>query len=115
MYDKALKKTMGQKQNGIWVDCNHPNFKGVQARVRLSIEVMTLPESIIKPAGRERNAPNENPYLEMPVRPGLFDGMGLAFNFSLINFGMLKKYLVRCCICCVIVGVLAGVVAMQMM
>ena len=44
-----------------------------------------------------------------------FDGMGLAFNFSLINFGMLKKYLVRCCICCVIVGVLAGVVAMQMM
>ena len=41
--------------------------------------------------------------------------MGLAFNFSLINFGMLKKYLVRCCICCVIVGVLAGVVAMQMM
>ena len=55
MYDKALKKTMGQKQNGIWVDCNHPNFKGVQARVRLSIEVMTLPESLIKPAGRERN------------------------------------------------------------
>ena len=115
MYDKALKKTMGQKQNGIWVDCHHPNFKGAQARVRLSIEVLTLPESLIKPAGRERNAPNENPYLEAPIRPGLFDGMGLAFNFSLINFGMLKKYLVRCCICCIIVGVIAGVVALQVM
>ena len=30
------------------------------------------------------------------VRPGLFDGLSLSFNFSLFNFGMIKKYLVRC-------------------
>jgi hypothetical protein len=45
--------------------------------------------------------------LARQVRPGLFDGLSLSFNFSLFNFGMIKKYLVRCCICCIIVGVAA--------
>ena len=108
MFDKALKKGAGQKQDGLWVDCSHPNFKGVQARVRMSIEICTVAESILRPAGNRRDAPNENPFLEMPIRPGLFDGLGLAFNFSLFNFGMIKKYLIKCCICCVIVGVIAG-------
>ena len=114
--------------------------------MRISIEVLTPAESILKPAGRARDSPNENPFLESPVapagrtargrglprasaaaacarrrsahlwsplvrprqvRPGLFDGLSLSFNFSLFNFGMIKKYLVRCCICCIIVGVAA--------
>ena len=90
------------------VDSGVPNFKGAQARICITIEVLTLQESILRPAGRRRDAPNENPHLDMPVRPGLFDGLGINFNFF-NPFGMFRKYFVRCCICLVIVAVVAVV------
>ena len=109
MLDKVLKKGAGAKQDGMWIDMTHPNFKGVQARVRMSLEVCTVAESIIRPAGNRRDAPNENPFLEMPVRPGLFDGLNLSLKF--FNPMMLfMKYRVKCCICCIIIGVVAGLV-----
>ena len=107
MLDKVLKKGQGAKQDGMWVATTHPNFKGVQARIRISIEVCTVAESIIRPAGNRRDAPNENPFLEMPIRPGLFDGLGLSFKFF-NPFMMFKKFFMKCCICCIIVGVIAG-------
>ena len=39
---QALKKRAGQKQNGMWIECSHPNFKGTQAKARASI--VTGPE-----------------------------------------------------------------------
>ena len=108
IYEKALKKRTRQCIERQWVPCTHPNYAGVQARVCITIEVLTLQESILRPAGRRRDAPNENPHLDMPVRPGLFDGLGINFNFF-NPFGMFRKYFVRCCICLVIVAVVAVV------
>ena len=109
MLDKVLKKGAGAKQDGMWIDMTHPNFKGVQARVRMSLEVCTVAESIIRPAGNRRDAPNENPFLETPIRPGLFDGLNLSLKFF-NPLALLMKYKVKCCICCIIIGVVAGLV-----
>ena len=109
MLDKVLKKGAGAKQDGMWIVATHPNFKGPQARIRISLEVCTVAESIIRPAGNRRDAPNENPYLEMPIRPGLFDGLGFSLNFF-NPFMLFQKYKAKCCICCIIVGVVAALV-----
>ena len=86
--------------------CTHPNCKGVQARVCMTIEVLTLQEAILFPAGRARDAPNENPHLDQPVRPGLFDGLGLSFAFF-NPFGMFKRYFKICCCCICVVAIVA--------
>ena len=112
LYSRIEHKKSAQKVERMWVSCTHPNFKGVQARVCLTIEVMTLAESIRAPAGKGRDAPNENPHLDMPVRPGLFDGLG--FNINFFNpFAMFRKYFIRCCCCLIIVAVIAIVVFLQ--
>ena len=112
MYDKVLKKNVKQSQERMWVPFTHPNFKGVQARVCMSIEVLTLQEAILFPAGRARDAPNENPHLDTPVRPGLFDGLGLSFSFF-NPFGMFKKYFRLCCCCICVVAVVAVAVLLS--
>ena len=106
MYEKVLKKNVKQKQERMWVPCTHPNFKGVQARVCMTIEVLNMQEAILFPAGRARDAPNENPHLENPVRPGLFDGLGLSFAFF-NPFGMFKRYFKICCCCICVVAIVA--------
>lgn len=64
-----------------------------------------------KPVGLGRSKPNQYPFLVEPVRPSLFDGLGIDFNF-LNPFYFFKKYAVVCCICCVVV--LAVVVVFMM-
>jgi len=96
------------RQDSVWIPCTHPNYKEVQARVRISMELVTRADAIIRPAGKGRGSPNMNPYLPDPVRPNFFDGLGINFNF-LNPFYLLKKYRVCCagCCCCIIaVGVL---------
>jgi len=106
--DKAIKRGGSVRQDSVWIPCTHPNYKEVQARVRISMELVTRADAIIRPAGKGRGSPNMNPYLPDPVRPNFFDGLGINFNF-LNPFYLLKKYRVCCagCCCCIIaVGVL---------
>ena len=54
-------------------------------------------------SGREK--PNQFPFLPQPVRPSLWDGLGIDFN--LLNpFYFFKKYAVCCCACLVIAAVI---------
>ena len=108
---QALKKRAGQRIERQWVPCTHPNYVGVQARVCISIEVLTHAEALLRPAGKARDAPNENPHLDEPLRPGFFDSLG--FNLNLLNpFLMFRKYFVRWCILLVVIGVLVLVIVL---
>ena len=109
MLDKVLKKGAGAKQDGMWIDMTHPNFKGVQARVRMSLEVCTVAESIIRPAGNRRDAPNENPHLDEPIRPTFLDALGI--NLNMFNpFMMFRRYFVIFCVLATTAGVVVLVV-----
>ena len=90
----------------IIVPTTHPNFKGNQGNVKLTIELMPRAEALQKVVGLGREAPNQYPYLPIPVRPSLFDGLGI--NLNLLNpFYFFKKYAVCCCACLVVAGVIA--------
>jgi len=110
--DKAVKRGGAVKQESTWIPCTHPNYKEVQGRVRITMELLPRAEAIMKPAGKGRGAPNQNPFLPEPVRPNFFDGMGINFNF-LNPFFLLRRYrnaVLLCCCCCVVVAVLVLVV-----
>ena len=112
---QALKKLQAEQSvelGPISINCTHPMFKGVQAKVLISIEMLPRAIALTKLVGKGRGAPNANPYLPEPVRPGLFDGLGFSFNFDL--FGGLKAKLKKICCCCVIVAIVAVVVYLQM-
>lgn len=109
--ERALKRGGNLKLDNIFVPCTHPNFKGSQGTVRVSIELLPRGEAMQKPVGLGRSKPNQYPFLVEPVRPSLFDGLGIDFNF-LNPFYFFKKYAVVCCICCIVV--LAVVVVFMM-
>lgn len=110
--DRALKRGGNLKLDNIFVPCTHPNFKGSQGTVRVTIELLPRGEAMQKPVGLGRSKPNQHPFLMEPVRPSLFDGLGIDFNF-LNPFYFFKKYAVVCCICCIIVAAV-GVVFFMM-
>jgi len=99
--DKALKRGGSFRLENVFVPTTHPNFKGNQGTVRLTIELLVRAEALQKPVGLGREAPNQYPFLATPIRPSLFDGLGIDFNF-LNPFYLFKKYGLCCCICCVI-------------
>jgi len=102
--DKALRRGGIARMEGVLVNTTHPNFKGNQGTIKLSIELMPRAEALQKPVGLGRDAPNQFPFLITPVRPSLFDGLGIDFN--LFNpFYLFKKYAVCCCACLIIVAV----------
>ena len=101
--DKAVKRGGAARQEATWIPCTHPNFKEVQARVKITIELLPQAEKIMKPAGKGRSEPNAHPYLPEPVRPNFFDSIGLNLDF-LNPFNLLKRYrmYVAACCCCVL-------------
>ncbi|KAL3916050.1 MAG: hypothetical protein SGPRY_006984 [Prymnesium sp.] len=99
---KASKRGGSVRQDSFWVPCTHPNFKQVQARVRMTIELVSRADAIMKPAGKGRGPPNQYPYLPEPIRPNMFQGLGSLLNLNLFNpFFLLKKYRLCCCGCCI--------------
>ncbi|KAL1498830.1 hypothetical protein AB1Y20_014132 [Prymnesium parvum] len=98
--EKAQKRGGSVRQESVWIPCTHPNFKEVQARVRLTMELVSRADAIMRPAGKGRGPPNMHPYLPEPVRPNFFDGLGINLNF-LNPFYLLKKYRLCCCGCCI--------------
>ena len=79
--DKALRRGGANRIDNVWVPTTHPNFKGNQGSIRLSIELIPRGEALQKPVGLGREKPNQFPFLPTPVRPSLFDGLGIDFNF----------------------------------
>ena len=89
--------------------CTHPNYVGVQARVCLTIEVLTRAETVQRPAGKARDAPNENPHLDEPIRPTFLDALGI--NLNMFNpFMMFRRYFVIFCVLATTAGVVVLVV-----
>ena len=109
--EKAIKRGGSVRQDSVWIPCTHPNYKEVQARVRLTMELVSRADAIMRPAGKGRGAPNMHPFLPDPVRPNFFDGLGINFNF-LNPFYLLRKYRACCCCCCCCVAV-GGVLALS--
>tara|TARA_B110001452_G_scaffold264206_1_gene266845 strand:- start:238 stop:4518 length:4281 start_codon:yes stop_codon:yes gene_type:complete len=111
IYDRALKRKTGQSIERQWVPFSHPNFLGVQARVCVTVEVLTRAEAVLRPAGKKRDPPNENPHLEEPLRPTFLDSLGI--NFNMYNpFLMFRKYYVRFCVCLTVVGAVVLVIVL---
>ncbi len=109
LYEKALKRRSGQIIERQWVPCTHPNYVGVQARVCLTIEVLTRAEAVQRPAGKARDAPNENPHLDEPIRPTFLDALGI--NLNMFNpFMMFRRYFVIFCVLATTAGVVVLVV-----
>ena len=103
IYDRALKRKVGQSIERQWVPFSHPNFPGVQARVCVTVEVLTRAEAVLRPAGKRRGPPNENPHLEEPLRPTFLDSLGIGFNTH-NPFLAFRKYYVRFCVCLTVIG-----------
>ena len=103
LYDRALKTNSSQLIERQWVSCTHPSYAGVRAQVCLTIELLTRAEAELQPAGKAREAPNENPHLDEPLRPSILDALGINLNFF-NPFLMFKKYFVRLCVCLILVG-----------
>jgi len=112
--ERAIRRGSGIKQDNVFVDCYHPNYDGIQARVKLTIELLPAGDAIIRPVGQGRSQPNQYPFLSEPYRPSLFDGLGIDFN--LLNpMYFLKKYFWCICACCICVGAVFGIIiAMQL-
>jgi len=88
-------------------DLRHPNFKGNQGRMEISIEMMPQAIASQLPAGFGRSDPNTNPFLPPP------EG---RVNWSLLHpFDMLKEilgpelYRKMCLGCCCMLFVAACV------
>ena len=109
--DKALRRGGNLKLENVMVPTTHPNFKGVQGTVRLTIELLPRGEALQRPVGQGREKPNQFPFLPEPIRPSLFDGLGIDLNF-LNPFYFFKKYAVCCCACLVIAVVVYLVIMM---
>lgn len=109
LYDEALKKNASQLIERQWVSCTHPSYVGVRAQVCLTIELLTRAEAERRPAGKAREAPNENPHLDEPLRPSILDALGINLNFF-NPFLMFKKYFVRLFLCLILLGGAALVV-----
>ena len=109
LYDQALKKNATQLIERQWVSCTHPSYVGVRAQVCLTIELVTRDEAELRPAGKAREAPNENPHLNEPLRPSILDALGINLNFF-NPFLMFKKHFVRFCICLILLGGVALVI-----
>ena len=110
--DKALRRGSTVKLENVFVPTTHPNFKGNQGTIRLTIELMPRAEALTKPVGNGRELPNQFPYLPTPVRPSLFDGLGI--NFNLLNpFYFFKKYAVCCCACLIVAVVIFVVITIM--
>ena len=91
------------------MSCSHPSYVGVRAEVCLTIELLTRAEAELRPAGKAREAPNENPHLDEPLRPSILDALGINLNFF-NPFLMFKKYFVRLFLCLILLGGAALVV-----
>ena len=109
LYDEALKKNASQLIERQWVSCTHPSYVGARAQVCLTIELLTRAEAERRPAGKAREAPNENPHLDEPLRPSILDALGINLNFF-NPFLMFKKYFVRLFLCLILLGGAALVV-----
>ena len=81
LHAKALKKNASQLIERQWVSCTHPSYVGVRAQVCLTIELLTRAEAELRPAGKARDAPNEHPHLDEPLRPSILDALGFNLNF----------------------------------
>ena len=110
--DKALRRGGANRHESVFIPTTHPNFKGSQGTVRLTIELLPCGEARMKPVGLGRAKPNQFPFLAEPVRPSLFDGLGIDFNM-LNPFYFFKKYAMCCCICAVIAAVVVVVIMMM--
>ena len=85
------------------MSCTHPSYVGVRAQVCLTIELLTRAEAELRPAGKARDAPNEHPHLDEPLRPSILDALG--FNLNFFNpFLMFKKYFMRLFLCLILLG-----------
>ena len=103
LHAKALKKNASQLIERQWVSCTHPSYVGVRAQVCLTIELLTRAEAELRPAGKARDAPNEPPPLDEPLRPSILDALG--FNLNFFNpFLMFKKYFMRLFLCLILLG-----------
>lgn len=92
-----------------WITMTHPNYKGPQGKLELSIEVMPKFEADTMPAGLGREMPNQNPVLPKPERPES------SFNpwrvDKQISFFMRRNKLVIGIIIAVVVLLIAALIA----
>jgi len=93
----------GPNGTGAWLDTFHPNFEGVQGKICLEIDLLPKAEADRKKAGMGRSEPNDHPYLPEPIRP---KRKWLSDFADFLKLGKLKKYIIGCCICLVIIAVI---------
>jgi len=108
---KAAEKKQERHACDLDTDLTHPNFKGIQGNVELSLELLTEKEAEEDPAEEGRCA-------ELMSREGMYDyyrppGAFPAFGLMAIlkaKLKPLKKYCIYCCaitLCIAIVAVVA--------
>jgi len=107
--EKAVRRGGAVKLDPVWVSCYHPNYDGVQGKVRLTIELIPSGDAIVRPVGQGRGPPNQYPFLPEPFRPSLFDSLGINFDF-LNPMYFFKKYFWCCCACLIVVAVVFVVI-----
>jgi len=110
--EKAVKRGGPVSIDSVLVPTTHPNFKGNQGTVRLTIQLLPRAEALQMPVGLGRDAPNQHPFLQTPIRPSLFDGLGIDFNF-LNPFYFFKKYGLCCLVCCVVAAAIFLIIMLR--
>jgi len=71
-FAKAYKSKNGKSTWEIpkqFIAMYHPNTEGVQGRVEVQIDLLTVEEALSKPVGKGREDPNQYPVLPPPERP----------------------------------------------
>jgi len=104
LYKRAMKSQAAARMEKIWVKCTHPNFEGVRGEICVDLEVLPKADHDLSPVGKERSAPNENPFLPTPNRPNMLGDLLSSLNpFAL--FGWKTK--IRICCLCLVIGAVA--------
>jgi len=108
---KASEKKGAKNAADLDLGMTHPNFKGIQGTISLSIELMPEKEAEDDPVDPDRQPElmdREGMYTYYRP-PGAFPAFGLMAILK-AKLKPLKKYCIMCCILLIIVGVLMVVV-----
>eukprot|EP01114_Cavostelium_apophysatum_P012665 TRINITY_DN2890_c0_g1_i2.p1 TRINITY_DN2890_c0_g1~~TRINITY_DN2890_c0_g1_i2.p1 ORF type:complete len:2032 (+),score=608.70 TRINITY_DN2890_c0_g1_i2:72-6098(+) len=107
-YKKAFKnKSSRESLSKQWISMTHPSAQGVQGKIQVSFELLSLDEASRFPAGLGRKEPNDNPFLPKPDRPETsFNPFRLDKQFTKILWGRNKKKVFACLFVTLLVVVL---------
>eukprot|EP01156_Anaeramoeba_ignava_P017863 Anaeramoba_ignava/a90184_286.p1 GENE.a90184_286~~a90184_286.p1 ORF type:complete len:1304 (+),score=348.32 a90184_286:131-4042(+) len=105
-FRKAYKLKSRQSIKRQWIDMLHPNFDGKQGSLELQIDLLTEAEALASPVGKGRKDPNQDPFLDKPIRPFSSFAPWRLDKYFRIGWAKHRWKLYACCCCCCIIIVL---------